>query len=251
MAKVFDDLTLVEEYSKCKRCRIVAEKYGCSDETVRRALIKFNVPRIERHPRPVTRPKATEEELRNIVAEYYDTELGINGLAKKYHRSQDTIAKAIKTYGHGKKHYEQNSSKISDDELRLEVEQNPNAQVIAEKYGMSIERVCRRCSNLGLKVNGSSRNWKQRAKFYGCNEIDPSITLDRLRQRDNNICQICGEVVDASDITDKHIGARYPSCDHIIPLSKGGTHTWSNVQLAHMGCNSGKCNRITVKREGV
>ena len=244
MGKVFDEYALIEEYQKCRRCRVVAEKFGCSDETVRRALIKHNIPRIIRYLRPVTRPKATPEELKAIVNEYYTSNLTINDLAKEHHRSQTIISRAIDKYGYGKKQYERNSSKISNDELRLEVEQNPNAQVIAEKYGMSIERVCRRCSNLGLKVNGSSRRWKQRAKFYGCNEIDPSITLDRLRQRDNDICQICGEVVDVSDKTDKHIGARYPSCDHIIPLSKGGTHTWNNVQLAHMGCNSGKCNRI-------
>lgn len=251
MGKVFDEYALIEEYQKCRRCRVVAEKFGCSDETVRRALIKHNIPRIIRHPRPVTRPKATLEELKAIVDKYYASNLTINDLAKEYRRSQTTISRAIDKYGHGKKRFEQNSLKISNDELRMEVERNPNAQVIAEKHGMSIERVCRRCSNLGLKINGSSRKWKQRAKFYGCNEIDPSITLDRLRQRDNDICQICGEAVDISDKTDKHIGAKYPSCDHIIPLSKGGTHTWNNVQLAHMGCNSGKCNRITVKREGV
>lgn len=33
--------------------------------------------------------------------------------------------------------------------------------------------------------------------------------------------------------------------DHIIPLSKGGTHTWDNVQLAHMSCNAGKCDRLS------
>jgi 5-methylcytosine-specific restriction endonuclease McrA len=26
--------------------------------------------------------------------------------------------------------------------------------------------------------------------------------------------------------------------DHIVPLSRGGTHEPSNVQLAHYGCNS-------------
>ena len=37
--------------------------------------------------------------------------------------------------------------------------------------------------------------------------------------------------------------AKYPTVDHIVPLSKGGTHTWNNVQLAHMACNSGKCDK--------
>jgi 5-methylcytosine-specific restriction endonuclease McrA len=33
-----------------------------------------------------------------------------------------------------------------------------------------------------------------------------------------------------------------PSLDHILPLSKGGTHEPRNVQLAHLGCNVRKYN---------
>lgn len=244
MLKLYDDLILVEEYQKYHKCRLVAEKYGCSDETVRRALIKYNVPRVEKRLRTIMRAKATEDELQTIVNEYYNTNSSINDLAQRHHRAPITIKNAIDTYGHGLKYYEQNSQKISDDDLIKEVLINPSAQVIAEKYGMSIERVCRRCSKLGLKVNGSSRKWKQRAKFYGCKEIDESITLERLRMRFNDVCQLCGEMVDDTDKTSKHIGIKYPTCDHIIPLSKGGSHTWDNVQLAHMGCNSGKRNKI-------
>ena len=39
-------------------------------------------------------------------------------------------------------------------------------------------------------------------------------------------------------------GNDYPSIDHIIPISKGGQHTWDNVQLAHMICNSIKNNKM-------
>ena len=54
-------------------------------------------------------------------------------------------------------------------------------------------------------------------------------------------------------IENGHIKRLYPTIDHIIPLSKGGTHTWNNVQLAHMCCNAGKCDKVdnTVKREEV
>ena len=165
--------------------------------------------------------------------------------------SRETIARAVRRAGialTGRKHNKvcggYSDPKITDDELRSEVEWNPDAQVIAEKYGMSIEQVSRRCLKLGLKVNCTSHRWHQRAKYYGCTEIDKSITLDRLRKRDGDICYICGCLVDDTDIDGTHVGAKYPSCDHVIPLSKGGTHTWDNVRLAHMGCNAGKCNKI-------
>jgi 5-methylcytosine-specific restriction endonuclease McrA len=31
--------------------------------------------------------------------------------------------------------------------------------------------------------------------------------------------------------------------DHIVPISKGGTHTLDNVQMAHRFCNLSKGNR--------
>jgi 5-methylcytosine-specific restriction endonuclease McrA len=38
-----------------------------------------------------------------------------------------------------------------------------------------------------------------------------------------------------------------PTVDHIIPLAKGGTHTWDNVQLAHWSCNSDKRDIIVTR----
>lgn len=38
----------------------------------------------------------------------------------------------------------------------------------------------------------------------------------------------------------------YPSIDHIIPVSHGGTHTWDNVELAHRYCNGVKSDKVFV-----
>lgn len=73
-------------------------------------------------------------------------------------------------------------------------------------------------------------------------EADRDITLLELFDRDKGICQICGKRCDYHDyeLRDKVFiaGNFYPSIDHIKPLSKGGSHTWDNVQLAHRQCNS-------------
>lgn len=248
--KQFDNETLVAEYEKCKRCRIVAEKYGCSDETVRRALIKAGIPRKGNKGREKPQKRlarqtgATPEELRQIVEEYYSTSETINDLAAKYRRSQTTISNAIKTYGHGIKYNPINGKKITDDQLR-EASKTMTCGEIAKKYGMSEERVFRRAQKLGIKVliRWAGGHWQRRAERYGCNEFDKTISLRLLICRDNGICQICGKPVDMADIKNGHIGRHYPTLDHIIPLSKGGSHTWDNVQLAHMGCNAGKCDK--------
>lgn len=67
--------------------------------------------------------------------------------------------------------------------------------------------------------------------------IDPYDVFDR----DNWVCQLCHEKVDAKLDGRARLG---PTLDHIVPVSLGGTHTWDNVQLAHRYCNTSKGNRV-------
>ena len=68
-------------------------------------------------------------------------------------------------------------------------------------------------------------------------------------EKDNNTCYLCGNEVNINDyyIDKKGVfiaGNNYPSIEHVIPLSKGGTHTWDNVKLACRHCNSIKSDKI-------
>ncbi|MBQ3979964.1 MAG: HNH endonuclease, partial [Lachnospiraceae bacterium] len=136
-------------------------------------------------------------------------------------------------------------TKITDKELLEEVKTLTCAQ-IATKHGMSLSRVYRRAKNLGIEdqLHGGGGNWRKRMYFYSAvNDYDDSITLKRVVDKYCGICQICGKLIDWNAISGKHIRRMYPTVDHIIPLSRGGSHTWDNVQLAHMMCNAGKCDR--------
>lgn len=64
----------------------------------------------------------------------------------------------------------------------------------------------------------------------------------KIFERDNWICGICHKKVDKM--------LRYPdpmsvSIDHIVPISRGGTHTKDNVQCSHLSCN------VRIKTRGV
>lgn len=78
-------------------------------------------------------------------------------------------------------------------------------------------------------------------------DFDKDITLEKLYNRDGGICALCGGYCDYNNYIFKGTafiaGNRYPSIDHIKPLSKGGSHTWDNVQLVHKQCNSIKSNK--------
>ena len=68
-------------------------------------------------------------------------------------------------------------------------------------------------------------------------QLDETVTLRNVYLRFKGICQGCGNTLSfESEVTSDE----YPSVDHIIPLSKGGTHEWSNVQLLCRGCNIAK-----------
>ena len=60
------------------------------------------------------------------------------------------------------------------------------------------------------------------------------ISSPQIYIRDGWKCGICLRSVDPAL---KYPNPLSPSLDHIVPLSKGGTHTRDNVQLAHLACN--------------
>lgn len=168
--------------------------------------------------------------------------------------SRETIARAcrrnnIKFIG---KHIDFSSingtrhCKITNEQLIEEVK-TKNCVEIARKYNMSAEQVYRRARKLGLSVNcvGGGGHYRRRLSNYGkTEEYDESVTLKMVRKKYFDVCQICGCLVDDTDTKDGYIGRLYPTIDHIIPLSKGGSHTWDNVQLAHLSCNAGKRDNL-------
>lgn len=92
-------------------------------------------------------------------------------------------------------------------------------------------------------------NRKHDKRLNRAKRIDKSISLKKLYKRDNGICWICGGRCDYGDYRrDKDgnfiVGFNYPSIDHVYPLSRGGTHEWSNVKLAHHYCNTLKNDKV-------
>lgn len=87
-------------------------------------------------------------------------------------------------------------------------------------------------------------NHRHRARKYGV-PYESGITLAKLIKRDGLRCALCGGMCNLNDHSwSEYSGATYPSIDHIIPMSKGGGHTWDNVQIAHMLCNSLKSDKL-------
>lgn len=68
-----------------------------------------------------------------------------------------------------------------------------------------------------------------------------AIHPDEIFERDGWKCKECGVNVSKQyDVNDD----RYPNLDHIIPVSKGGTHTKENVQCLCRKCNLEKSDVV-------
>jgi hypothetical protein len=74
----------------------------------------------------------------------------------------------------------------------------------------------------------------RRERVLSNGDVHKDISIERLIKRDKGICYLCNEKVNINVDSNDNF---YPSIEHVIPIAKGGTHTWDNVKLAHRYCN--------------
>ena len=94
----------------------------------------------------------------------------------------------------------------------------------------------------------ANREWdeKRKANYHKRRAARRTTSVETIEpldiyQRDVWMCGLCYVAVD-NELAYPH--PMSASLDHIQPLSKGGTHTWANLQLAHLTCNVSKGNRV-------
>ncbi len=101
-----------------------------------------------------------------------------------------------------------------------------------------------KCSNAYRSVGGEAvryaiKSAKRRSLLAA--QVVETVDPEKVFERDNWTCQLCFEPVDKLIPRYESKGA---TLDHIIPLSKGGAHSYANTQLAHFGCNSSKSDQV-------
>lgn len=130
----------------------------------------------------------------------------------------------------------------------LQLERSRQEYVPKEKYvakcaecgGQFLASSRAKYCNLKCQKKSSKRKWRHTRRTVS--RSGDNITLNELIDRDHGVCCLCFIPIDQqADLTKD--GAA-PTIDHIVPVSKGGTHTWSNVQLACRRCNSLKSDSL-------
>lgn len=95
------------------------------------------------------------------------------------------------------------------------------------------EREVRRQDGLyGKTLNARGRYWT-RITGADYEPINPEVVFDM----DGYVCYLCGCELSKRDGV---VRGNYPTVDHVIPLSRGGAHTYDNVRACCHTCNSHK-----------
>jgi 5-methylcytosine-specific restriction endonuclease McrA len=81
-----------------------------------------------------------------------------------------------------------------------------------------------------IKYNASSRSRCEQYQVKYVEDVDRRVVWDR----DEGYCRHCKMFVPFEDF----------EVDHIIPMSKGGDHSYSNVQTLCTPCNRSKADKI-------
>lgn len=82
-----------------------------------------------------------------------------------------------------------------------------------------------------ILARNSSNRRRARIAAQSSEDVNYAAILDR----DGMVCHICGD--DIPDMSDLHF-------DHVIPLSRGGAHSYDNIKPSHASCNLRKGAKI-------
>lgn len=95
------------------------------------------------------------------------------------------------------------------------------------------ESLSRRPNGVGGTRQELRRTYENARRARKNGSFVERVDLATLWERDGGICHICHE----------HAERWNWHMDHIVPISRGGEHSYANTAVAHPGCNLRKGNR--------
>ena len=102
---------------------------------------------------------------------------------------------------------------------------------------------CRSCS--ARRKMDMHKNCNYYRRIAANAHADNSVDKQEIFARDKWKCQLCGiATLKRYDPSTPDRLAKSPTLDHVIPLSKGGSHTRSNTQLLCSKCNTAKGAKV-------
>lgn len=149
-------------------------------------------------------------------------------------------------------HMLRSNARLRDARSRALVHVGPAPEVVAPPTPVTVVTLpkwwsvitngpCAWCGETFTALSGSamycSRRCQRQATEFRRGDrfmVEPRFRY-AIYQRDDWTCQLCFEPVDR---TADPLSDWYPSLDHIVPQSQGGSDEWGNLRLTHRWCNA-------------
>lgn len=234
------------EYEGGKTISEISAKYNIQEQVISKMLDDCGVNRVpNKQLYKVEKRRADKERKKTIQSEY----VGISKDISEWRKAIGGLFDLSECFKALQKRRSKIERKLSTIEPVIATCKHCGKQWVffpdMSKYGKKKPPMycSRKCNNSENK----SGNHSHRARKYGV-PYESGVTLRKVYKRDGGVCYLCGERTDFNDawiIGGCYIcGDLYPTIDHVIPMSKGGGHTWANVRLACHKCNSIKSDKL-------
>lgn len=138
----------------------------------------------------------------------------------------------------GRKWHEANKEKANARSKQWHHDNKERVRAYQHEYRTTRDKEAARIRN--VRYNNDRRS-RLREAFV--ESVDPQAVY----ARDNWICHICSQQVDS---TLRHPNLMRASLDHVVPISKGGKHSYENCACSHVLCNSTKGNKVHTESRG-
>lgn len=213
--------------------------------------------------------KLTEEDIRGIIKCYLDG-MNYTEIGKKYNVTRTTVTRKLKSSGAydldlSTKECEYCHTEFSPSKYGYDVQKYCSNTCRSRAYsGVSKEhlKLCSVCSKTFINERDTmfcsieckkeyignelskplpiSKNALRLSRARQNGQFDADIDIYKLIERDGEQCYLCGDVV----LFNVHFNdPKYPTIEHVIPIAKGGTHSWDNVKVACRDCNTRKSTK--------
>ena len=123
------------------------------------------------------------------------------------------------------------------------VEKGPRNCLYCEKsFYSSAKHYCSdECKRKASRVKSEIRKSERLKRARSNGPFDADIDIYKLIERDGGHCYLCGDDV----LFSYHYNdPKYPTIEHVLPISKGGSHSWDNVKVACRECNTRKSTTL-------
>lgn len=107
-------------------------------------------------------------------------------------------------------------------------------------YGSSNATLCMVCKEARAKAQKSAARMLRKAKERAA-KVE-TVNPYRVFERDGWLCRLCGVPTPKAKRGTYEPDA--PELDHVVPLSKGGDHSYANTQCACRRCNGAKSDAL-------